>query len=184
MRLSFVQLGLRRTAPALALPLLHGCLIGPPTELTEEEPAPPRALVELAVPSTLSTFQTSATGDATPFQVTVEAEDLGELLVGRLYLNFGSETGRLLAGTAEAPVSNDPSGRREVKVPWSDQRNVPAGCYSMTLAVTYNDNYSIATVPVPIDNEKTAFVTWWLIHDFAPQDLTLDECPTSTNVAP
>jgi hypothetical protein len=150
------------------------CLIGPPDELVPPERVPPRAIVDQAAPSVLMPVQTLKEGPLYEFRVPFVSEDLGERVVGRLFLNYGSEpTERDLGSDALGPGTL--AEVREMVVRWTKVKNLAAGCYSVTMTITHNDNYSPVTL-APIDLTRTAFVTWWIAHDVEPSRITLDQC--------
>jgi hypothetical protein len=153
---------------------ISGCVLGPPIQLEEQEQIPPRALTDQAAPTTMALYQTSSSQDIY-FSVPFDSEDLGEPINGFLYLNYQSER-PLAVGANEVPPSTISAGNREMSIQWTDLRTVPAGCYVMTMAITYASNYTRGTVQVPRDETKTAFISWWIVHDVAPQAVNMDEC--------
>lgn len=109
------------------------------------------------------------------------SEDLGETVVGKLYLNWGQGASERLIGSQPVPAGTlEDADPRTMNVPWDSGRGVDAGCYSVTLAITHRDNFDDATTPKPIDYNMTDFVTWWAVHDVDPQDVNFDECFADT----
>lgn len=154
--------------------LTPGCLIPAPDELEDPERIPPRVLVGDANPAVTKIVQTSRTNEATEFNVEFESDDQGETVIGRLFLNYPSPRPPL--GYAAVPAATIESGPREMKIAWTQSRDVPTGCYTVTLTITHADNYSQEDFK-PIDRDKTAFVTWWIAHDIDSLNLvSLDEC--------
>lgn len=167
----------RQIARAVALlslgALSPGCLIPAPDVLEEPERVPPR-LVGDPVPAVTNILQTLRKGEPHAFNVKFESDDLGEPIIGRLFLNYPNRPNpigfaRVAAGTLE-------SGARPMSIAWTQSRDLTAGCYTITLTVTHADNYSQEDFK-PIDPDKTAFVTWWVAHDIDALNLvSLDEC--------
>ncbi len=160
--------------------LLSGCLISEPPPLEAPERVAPRALVDEATPTVFQPVQTTSTGPRTEFSVRFWSEDLGETVVGKLYLNFGQTGERLIGSQPVAAGSLDDKEPRTMNVPFDNRSEVDAGCYSITLAITHRDNFDDERIPRPIDYGMTDFVTWWAVHDLAPQDVNLDECFAKT----
>ncbi len=163
---------------------VEGCLIPPPTPLEEPERITPSVYAEQAVPSLLTPVQTSSSGANLPeFLVPFVSDDLGELVVGKLYLNYDSDNISIIGSTDVTPSTLD-AGDRPMRVTWLEPEKKPAGCYSVTLAITHLDNYTRDFLrEVPIDNEKTAFTTWWVAHDIPLQDVNLLDCESSAMVS-
>ena len=132
-------------------------------------------MVDRAIPTILTPVQTSGETELPTFRVPFVSEDLGERVVGRLFLNYSSEpTERDLGSRAVNPGSlNDID--REMIVPWTKNRTLVEGCYSVTMTITHEDNYSPETL-APIDLTRTAFVTWWIVHILGPEEVNMDEC--------
>lgn len=177
---SWVPRQIARFAAVLAVGVLApGCLIPAPDELTEPERIPPRSLVGDAVPKLTAIVKTWSSSDIDPTEFNVEfvSDDQGESVIGRLFLNYPYRLAPI--GFAEVPPGTIESGPRQMRIAWTESRNIPVGCYTVTLTITHAENYSRQDFK-PIDNDKTAFITWWVAHDVdSPQLVTLDECPSS-----
>jgi hypothetical protein len=170
---SWVSLQFSRVVVVLSLGALSpGCLIGAPDELEGPQRLPPRALVDKAIPVVTQVVQTSRRGDKSQFNVQFVSFDLGESVLGRLFLNY-PDPGPSLGSKLIPPSADDTP--RELDIFWDQRREVAAGCYTVTLTISHVDNYSQETLR-PIDLDKTAFVTWWVAHDIPPQLVNLDEC--------
>ncbi len=167
---------LRQIKKVLPLALLGalavGCVIAEPEPLEPPERVPPRALLEGATPAFSQIVTTSSTGLAREFSVPFVSEDLGELVIGRLFLNYPNDT---RVGYGEATPGSLTDTERVMTIAWDELRSVAAGCYSITMTITHAENYS-QNNQKPIDADKTAFVTWWVVHDIDPQLVNLDEC--------
>jgi hypothetical protein len=118
---------------------------------------------------------TSTTNTGQEFRIDFLVEDLGQPTSASLYLNYGAANQAWL-GRAESVATLPGDDRRTVIVPWTENTQQTAGCYTITMAITYNDNLR-STVPfTPIEIEETAFATWWIAHDIEAQNVNLDEC--------
>jgi hypothetical protein len=162
--------------------LTSGCLIEAPVDLEEPQQISPRVLTHTAIPVVTTPVQT--TTELKPlFQVKFDSEDLGEKVIGKLWLNYESSGSEILLGTHGVnPGSIDDEPQREMQVPWINRQNLSSGCYSVTMTITHSSNYETDYPEVPIDSDRTAFVTWWIYHNVAAQDVTLEDCipPTPT----
>lgn len=170
------------TVVSLVLALVAGnlttaCLIEAPEELEEPQQIPPRPMLENADPNLLAPVQTFVAGEPQTFLVPFVSEDLGESVVGRLYLNlnFNSDDPPTVLETTYVPAGRLSDTDRRMQIPWIANRSVDAGCYSVTMTITHASNYSLDTQR-PIDLERTALVTWWVVHDSDPEDINMDEC--------
>lgn len=109
------------------------------------------------------------------FQVRYLADDFGDPVIGVLFLNYNSANERYLGENASSlPVEGTDS--LEMSVTWRENLREPAGCYKVTMAITYSSNVSSDNEVVIIDPELASFLTWWVVHDIEPQDVSLDEC--------
>jgi hypothetical protein len=153
------------------------CLLEAPVELAEPDRVAPQALIRTALPSVFSPYQTYSTGIDPAFQVKFTSKDLGESIVGRLYLNYNLTDAEKLIGSVEVPAGTSTSDAREIIVPWGQGRGSTApGCYSVTLVIAHKDNYTSAVIPAVIEPDMAEFLTWWIAHDSAPQAVSLEDC--------
>lgn len=161
--------------PCLASVLISGCLIAPPQELERPEQIPPRTFNDQADPPLTSPVAVSSSSGTRTFQVPFVSEDLGETVVGKLYLNYGGLGEAILVGSAEKTGATIDTMDREMIVAWQSREPAP-GCYAVTMAITHESNYTNDFPPLPVDDEATAFVTWWVAYDIELTDVTLYEC--------
>ncbi len=158
------------------------CLISPPEPLEEQEQIPPRVLTKTAVPTTFAYYETLSSGEPPTFQIDFTSVDLGEELYAKLYLNFDDEDEELIG--SEAISGETPDGRRIASVDWTTRRNKPAGCYTVTMTITYRNNYGQDVLNKPIDLDRTAWVTWFVAHDTPAHDIDLGSCPAPNPETP
>jgi hypothetical protein len=153
------------------------CLISPPSPLEQAEQIPPRILSHLTTPSPLAYVETSSSGQVQTFRVEFVSEDLGARIVGKLYTDLDTANQEVNnSGQVEGGSLDDPQPR-VMELAWQRSATKPAGCYVITMTITYENNYDNIGMPEPEDTNKTAYVSWWVAHDIAPQDLNFDQCP-------
>jgi len=87
--------------------------------------------------------------------VPFRSEDVNIPLEARLYLDLFPGEGSVLAV----------------------RQQVPAGCHSLTLLLTYFDNFVAAG---PKDDSLAARVVWWLNVDDVDGEVTMASCPGSS----
>lgn len=152
------------------------CLISPPDPIEQLEQVPPFVLTHLAVPTPYAYYPTTST-ESPLFHVEFKSEDLGEGVVGQLYLNLDTASEELITrGEVGAGSLNDPQPR-SLDLTWRNSSNYPSGCYVITMTITHESNYSNEWPLKPLDRSKTAYIYWWAVHDRAPENLNFDECP-------
>jgi hypothetical protein len=148
------------------------CLISPPDPLEEKQQVAPYVVPNTITPSPLSYVESGR-----PFRVEFFSEDLNEKIVGKLYTNLDTARVRDLdSAPADAGSLSDPEPR-VMELVWQDSASVAPGCYVVTMTITHASNYTDVKPPMPIDPKKTAYVSWWVVHKMAPEDLTFDQCP-------
>ena len=158
--------------------LSTSCLIGPPDQLDPLEQVPPRVITYLTVPTTLA-YVTSTSTEDLEFRVEFVSEDLGDKVITHLYLNLDTDGVSLLdTGSAPAGSLNDESPR-PATLKWFKSKSAQeaAGCYAITMTLGYRDDYDDDVLQQPVNRKNIAYVTWWVAHNIAPQDLTFDKCP-------
>lgn len=168
----------------LALPLASAllstsCLIGPPDAIAQVERVPPRVIDELTVPTDLAYVTSTSTEDLV-FHVEFVSEDLGEDVVARLYLNLDTVDESLIISGSAGPGSLNDDQPRALNLTWFKNRSAQeaAGCYTITMTIGHEDAFSKDGILKPLPGGKAAYVTWWVAHNIAPQDLTFDSCPS------
>lgn len=158
-----------------------GCLISPPADVDSPERIPPSVFMDQVVPSLLKpvrTYRDAALNE--PFTAPYVSEDLGEAVWGRLYLDYNGASTTIIGAGERAGSTLD--NKREMVIEWTESLNRPAGCHSITMAISHSSNFGFNGLP--IDNDETAFVTWWVSHDSEFQDVTLYDCNETSVTTP
>lgn len=106
--------------------------------------------------------------------VPFRSEDVNIPLEARLYLDLFPGEGSVLAVRQQVPAGIY-EDTRSVSMSWSSE--VPAGCHSLTLLLTYFDNFVAAG---PKDDSLAARVVWWLNVDDVDGEVTMASCPGSS----
>jgi hypothetical protein len=159
--------------------MTSGCLISPPNPLEAPERIAPSVFMDQVTPSLLKPVLTYSNPSLNqPFSAPFVSEDLGQKVFGILYLNYNSEN--IVIGSADL-AGSDLDEHRVMNIDWSRSLNRPAGCHSVTMAITHSDNFDGDLLPK--DKEMTAFVTWWVSHDSALQDVTLADCDETSTLS-
>ena len=114
-----------------------------------------------------------------PMEISVpfRSEDVNRGLEAWLYLDLVPGTGRSSPGLV-APVAagifEDTS--RSVPMKWSEPLE---GCHSLTLILTYSENFDNVT-GLPRDDSRAARVVWWVNGGDVAGTATLSSCPGAT----
>jgi hypothetical protein len=137
--------------------------------------------MDQAVPSLLKPVRTYSNPTLNePFTVPFMSEDLGEDVWGRLYLDYNGPSTTII-GAGER-VGSTLEVKREMAIEWTESLNRPAGCHSVTMAISHKENFGFNGLP--ISNDETAFVTWWVSHDSEFQNVTLYDCNETSVTTP
>ena len=155
--------------------LSSGCIISPPDEQVPLPQIPPRINIDSVTPTPFAYVTTLTTGPAPSFTAEFVSEDLGVEVVGKLYLNL-DDAGEALIGSTSMGAGSLDSVRPPMTIYWEGMRET-AGCYAITMTITYGTNYDEERISKPVDHSKTAYVTWWVAHGIAPEDLNFESCP-------
>jgi hypothetical protein len=113
------------------------------------------------------------------FQIDVpfRSEDVNITLEARLYLD-------LVPGTARgAPDSNAfaaPGYFEELRLLTIDWNMQVMGCHSLTLIMTYVDNFALNGLPR--DDSRAARIVWWLNMADTNDTTLMAECPRASQV--
>jgi hypothetical protein len=132
--------------------------------------------MERVIPTPFAYVQTSPTGPAQAFSAEFVSEDRDEDVRGNLYLNLDDE-GEELIGTAVVGPGSLNTERPPMTIYWETGRET-AGCYAITMTIAHRSNYYDTLKAKPKDRSKTAYVTWWVAHGIAPEDLDFESCPS------
>jgi hypothetical protein len=108
-----------------------------------------------------------------PINVPFRSEDVNIDLEARLYQDLvpsATQGVPALEVSIAAGIYEDTS--RSVSLDWGMDLE---GCHSLTLILTYFDNYDASGLP--IDDTRAARVTWWLDVADVNDDVTVASCP-------
>lgn len=113
-----------------------------------------------------------------PFQIDVpfRSEDVNIPLVARLYQDLvpGAEPSPQAMAKNIAPgIYEDTT--RSVSMDWTPPLT---GCHSLTLILTYYDNFDPSGFP--LDDARAARVVWWLNIGDVDADVAMSSCPGSS----
>lgn len=112
-----------------------------------------------------------------PINVPFRSEDVNIQLEARLYLDLAPGADSVLTVRKEVPAGIY-EDTRSVSMTWSSE--VQEGCHSLTLILTYFDNFVAAG---PKDDSLAARVVWWLNIDDVDGDVKMASCPGSSQRA-
>lgn len=166
-----------------------GCVVGGPPDYQNPQKTPPVLDLSSANPTLLTVITATTGASGTPpttytFTVNERSEDVGDDLIGLLYLDYGNKDNKVLQpGLWSSPASTF-DNIRTVTIPWS-AANQPLGCHTLTLEVTHASNVDLSTgVPVvtlPKDHsDDVAFATWWVDIGTDLNNLPALDCPTQS----
>jgi hypothetical protein len=113
-----------------------------------------------------------------PINVPFRSEDVNVDLEARLYLDLVPGTGRAFQAVEPQVV---PAGiyadtSRSVLMDWSQTL---VGCHSLTLILTYEENFDNVS-GLPRDDSRAARVVWWLNVGDMNGQVTIASCPGAT----
>jgi hypothetical protein len=153
---------------------LCGCLDNPPTYAPRGQ-RPPFVIAGQVVPPIGAVYE-----GPIPVQINVpfRSEDVNIQLVARLYQDLvpGANEG-VQTIEQDVPAGIYEDTERSVTLDW---RLPLEGCHSLTLILTYFDNFVAAG---PLDDSLAARVVWWLNVDDVEGDVTMSSCPGSAQSA-
>jgi hypothetical protein len=159
----------------------NACLDSPPTYSSPGQ-VPPFIIEEGTRPRS-DQFIRVDPGDELDLFVQFISVDVGEQVLGVIYLDFESDTDLYPSRRATLTLAPSPLGLEEtrdanfaVRVPGSFQ----AGCHTLTLLLAHQSAWNISGGR-PSDPERAARVIWWLD---VPGDGPLRPCPTEGEGAP
>lgn len=166
-------------AAALGL-LLSGCLVNAPEELEAQERVPPKFFVLTAAPTVFELLLMDEATSNPEFTVSYTSEDLGEPVTARLYWDWGKREPLSLGVSTEGGHSLE-DGAQEMRVVLDRDRLPPQerGCHTVTMVIAHSDNFdqSGSNTPIPADESKADFITWWVLYNSPLNETTLAQCP-------
>jgi hypothetical protein len=154
---------------------LLGCLDEPPTFAPRGQ-IPPFIIAGQVDPPLGAIYEGPS---SFPISVPFRSEDVNFPLEARLYLDLVPGTATLNpADNAIVPPGNFEEPRL-VSLDWN--RSVGAGCHSLTLIMTYGENFDPLT-GLPIDDSRAARIVWWLNINDVDADTRMASCPGASQV--
>ena len=116
--------------------------------------------------------------ESLPINVPFRSEDANYVLQARLYLDLVPGTGRRSPDLVEPiPASIFEDTSRSVQMEWGGGEL--DGCHSLTLILTWEENFDNAS-GLPRDDTRAARVVWWVNGDDVAGTATLSSCPGAT----
>jgi hypothetical protein len=157
---------------ALASSALCACLDSPPTYAPRGQ-RPPFVIAGQVLPPIGAVYE-----GPLPVQINVpfRSEDVNTPLLASLYQDLvpGANAEGVQTIQKDVPAGIYEDTERSVAMEW---RLPLEGCHSLTLILTYVDNFVAAG---PLDDTLAARVVWWLNMDDVDGDVTMSSCPGST----
>jgi len=153
---------------AIAWSALSGCFSEAPTFAPRGQ-IPPFVVAGQAEPPLGAVYE-----GPIPFSINVpfRSEDVNIPLVARLYQDLvpGTQNPQALGKSIAPGIYEDTT--RSVSMDWTSPLE---GCHSLTLILTYFDNFDASGFP--LDEASAARVVWWLNVDDVDGDVTMASCP-------
>jgi hypothetical protein len=147
-----------------------GCLDEPPT-FEPRGQIPPFILAGAVDPPLGAIYEGILPID---INVPFRSEDVGFELEARLYLDLAPGAERGFPGeVATYPAGIFEDLDRRVEMRWN--RDVDE-CHSLTLILTYAENYD-DRFSLPLDDTRAARVVWWLNMGDTDESVTMSTCP-------
>ena len=164
------------------LSAFSSCLVTSTNQFEEPEPSPPmiNENTALATPNDgvgVPVTKMLVVGEQTEqisFATDVRSEDVGRPLSARVFLDYHAIPGRNYLRVGGGDVLEPGTWDDERRISASlDATLIPAGCHNVALVVTHAfDSHAL----VPVTQEDTALVVWWLIKG-DPTQIDLTQCP-------
>jgi hypothetical protein len=135
--------------------LLLGCLDDPPSFAPRGQ-IPPFIIAGQVEPPLGAIYEGPA---SFPINVPFRSEDVNIPLEARLYLDLVPGTATLNPEVRALVAPGNFEEPRLVSLDWNI--SVGGGCHSLTMIMTYDDNFDPLT-GLPIDDARAARIVWWL----------------------
>jgi hypothetical protein len=151
-----------------------GCLNDPPTFAPRGQ-IPPFIIAGRVEPPLASIYE-----GPSPFSINVpfRSEDVNEDLEARLYSDLVPGTAIAIPDANREIAAGNFEDLRQLTMDWVQ---LVGGCHSLTLIMTYVENYDVLT-GLPRDDTRAARIVWWLnIADMAGVTRIAD-CPSPSQV--
>jgi hypothetical protein len=149
-----------------------GCLDDPPTFAPRGQ-IPPFIIAGRVEPPLASIYE-----GPSPFTIDVpfRSEDVNEDLDARLYSDLVPGTAIALPDRNAKVAAGNFEDLRQLTMDW-DQ--VEGGCHSLTLIMTYVENYNLLT-GLPQDDTRAARIVWWLNMADTNDTTLMADCPRAS----
>jgi hypothetical protein len=154
------------------------CLDDPPTFAPRDQIPPFIIAAQVVPPINLIYTDPSGFSVNAPFR----SEDVNIDLIARLYLDLRPGVARASHGGQQpVPAGILEDDTRSVTVDFVEQ--IPDGCHSITLILTYENNFNGITL-LPTDDTRAARVVWWLNIGDIDGDTPMSSCPAAPSSDP
>jgi hypothetical protein len=157
-----------------------GCLADPPTFAPRGQ-VPPFILAGQVVPPLASIYEPV---DTIEISVPFRSEDVNQDLSATLYLDL-SPGAPFPAGSVLGVARVASGNYEELRLLTMDGITVdriPAGCHSLTLIMTYDDNLDEIRGNLPRDEARAARLVWWLNVGDEDGETRMVDCPGASQV--
>jgi hypothetical protein len=146
-----------------------GCLDDPPTFAPRGQ-IPPFIIAGQVEPPLASIYEGPA---RFTIDVPFRSEDVNEDLDARLYSDLVPGTAIANAARTTVVAAGNFEDLRQLTMDWEQAEE---GCHSLTLILTYLENYEVPT-GLPQDDSRAARIVWWLNVGDVDGATRLAECP-------
>lgn len=165
-----------RAGAALALlPLVTGCLVDDPPAYVAPQQTAPRIIGTRATPP-LDQIIITQRNDVVNFSVPIVSEDAGEVVMGRLVIDFDENASFEPLNDGIIPPSTLDEGERNLQIAWTVRSGYTPGCHRITLRVSHLGNF--VSGPRVIDRSDIDEIYWFSNIDVTPQNANaLVDCP-------
>lgn len=155
-----------------------GCLADPPTFAPRGQ-IPPFILAGQVEPPLASIYEPI---DTIEISVPFRSEDVNTDLSATLYLDLGPGTA-FPAASVLSVVRVASGNYEELRLVTMDGIPAPsAGCHSLTLIMTYDDNLDDFRGNLPRDEARAARLVWWLNVGDEDDETRMADCPGASQV--
>ncbi len=151
-----------------------GCLNDPPTFAPRGQ-IPPFIIAGQVEPPLASIYEGPS---RFTIDVPFRSEDVNEDLDARLYSDLVPGTAIAIPDANTEVAAGNFEDLRQLTMDWVQ---LAGGCHSLTLIMTYVENYDVLT-GLPRDDTRAARIVWWLNIGDIDGTTRLAECPNPSQV--
>jgi hypothetical protein len=157
---------------ALALP---GCIFAEPPE---RDPRQTPVFFDLgeANPSTTQLQHFSIQDPQRDFTVPFRSEDAGDVIRWAVHINYAVGGGSDSVARDEVEASTLADTSRKITFKHRPANITTDRCQQLTLMACHEDSF-VFSQQACVDNEDTAYATWWVTLSDGPDLPSFDECP-------